>query len=129
RTGIANLRVEYNRVHGFYIEVSRGQADKVPADYQRRQTLKNVERYITPELKLFEDQVLSARERSLTREKFLFEGLLDELTIWASRISVCASALAEIDTLAALAEHAQQNDWTAPVLSAHTEITIDAGRH
>lgn len=129
RTGISNLRVEYNRVHGFYIEVSRGQADKVPADYQRRQTLKNVERYITPELKVFEDQVLSARERSLTREKYLFDTVLDELTTWSGPLSVCASALAEIDTLAALAEHAQQNNWTAPKLTEQKTIDITAGRH
>ncbi len=129
RTGITNLRVEYNRVHGYYIEVSRGQADKVPADYQRRQTLKNVERYITPELKTFEDQVLSARDRSLSREKHLFDTLLDELRAWATPISACAAALAEIDTLASLAEHAQQNDWIAPTLSEQTEIIIDAGRH
>ncbi|NYT65903.1 DNA mismatch repair protein MutS [Alcaligenaceae bacterium] len=129
RTGISNIRVEYNRVHGYYIEVSRGQADKVPADYQRRQTLKNVERYITPELKTFEDQVLSARDRSLSREKFLFDTLLDELRVWATPLSTCAAALAEIDTLAALAEHAQQNDWVAPTLSEQTEIIIDAGRH
>src|SRR5690606_35675774 len=76
RTGIANLRVEYNRVHGFFIEVSRGQADKVPDDYRRRQTLKNVERYITPELKAWEDKVLSARDRSLGREKLLYEQIL-----------------------------------------------------
>lgn len=129
RTGIANIRVEYNRVHGYYIEVSRGQADKVPADYQRRQTLKNVERYITPELKTFEDQVLSARERSLAREKHLFDTLLDELRVWATPLSTCAAAMAEIDSLAALAEHAQQNDWVAPTLSEQTEILIEAGRH
>ena len=129
RTGIATLRVEFNRVHGFYIEVSRGQADKVPADYRRRQTLKNAERYITPELKTWEDKVLSAKDRSLAREKWLFEGLLDQLAPHAPALSSCAVALAEIDVLAALAEHARQNGWTAPQLCDESEITIEAGRH
>ncbi|WP_233582939.1 DNA mismatch repair protein MutS [Candidimonas sp. SYP-B2681] len=129
RTGIATLRVEFNRVHGFYIEVSRGQADKVPADYRRRQTLKNAERYITPELKSWEDKVLSAKDRSLTREKWLFENLLDEFARYAPALSQCASALAEIDALASLAEHARLNDWTAPQLSQKNEIQIEAGRH
>ncbi len=129
RTGITNLRVEFNRVHGFFIEVSRGQADKVPADYRRRQTLKNAERYITPELKTWEDKILSAKERSLTREKWLFEGLLDQLSVHAGALSVCAAALAEIDALSALAEHAYLNDWTAPELTEGSEIVIEAGRH
>ncbi len=129
RTGIANLRVEFNRVHGFYIEVSRGQADKVPADYRRRQTLKSAERYITPELKTWEDKVLSAKDRSLTREKWLFENLLDECALYAPALSQCASALAEVDALAALAEHAQMNNWVAPGLSGDNQIVIEAGRH
>ncbi len=129
RTGIATLRVEFNRVHGFFIEVSRGQADKVPADYRRRQTLKNAERYITPELKAWEDKVLSAKDRSLSREKWLFENLLDQLAPHAPALSACAGALAEIDALAALAEHARLNDWVAPALSDASEILIEAGRH
>jgi DNA mismatch repair protein MutS len=129
RTGITTLRVEFNRVHGFYIEVSRAQSDKVPVDYRRRQTLKNAERYITPELKTWEDKVLSAKDRSLSREKWLFENLLDELSAFAPVLSQCAAALAEIDALAALAEHAQANDWTAPELSEGNEIAIEAGRH
>jgi DNA mismatch repair protein MutS len=129
RTGIANLRVEFNRVHGFYIEVSRGQADNVPADYRRRQTLKNAERYITPELKGWEDKVLSAKERSLTREKWLFETLLDQLAGYAGALSQCAAALAEVDALAALADHALLNGWTAPDLIEDNEIVIEAGRH
>ncbi|NYT69355.1 DNA mismatch repair protein MutS [Pusillimonas noertemannii] len=129
RTGIANLRVEYNRVHGFFIEVTRGQADKVPADYRRRQTLKNAERYITPELKTWEDKVLSAKDRSLSREKWLFEQVLDQLAPFAAQLSSCASALAEIDALAALAEHARSNDWVAPQLTDAPEIIIEAGRH
>ncbi|WP_026067591.1 DNA mismatch repair protein MutS [Pusillimonas noertemannii] len=129
RTGIANLRVEYNRVHGFFIEVTRGQADKVPADYRRRQTLKNAERYITPELKTWEDKVLSAKDRSLSREKWLFEQVLDQLAPFAAQLSSCASALAEIDAQAALAEHARSNDWVAPQLGDAPEIIIEAGRH
>ena len=129
RTGIANLRVEYNRVHGFFIEVTRGQADKVPADYRRRQTLKNAERYITPELKTWEDKVLSAKDRSLSREKWLFEHVLDQLAPFAAQLSSCASALAEIDAQAALAEHARSNDWVAPQLGDAPEIIIEAGRH
>ena len=129
RTGIPTLRVEYNRVHGFYIEVSRGQADKVPTEYRRRQTLKNAERYITPELKTWEDKVLSAKDRSLSREKWLFENLLNQLADYAPALSQCAIALAEIDALAALAEHAQENDWTAPELRTGNEIIIEAGRH
>jgi len=129
RTGIPNLRVEFNRVHGFYIEVTRGQADKVPADYRRRQTLKNAERYITPELKSWEDKVLSAKDRSLAREKWLFEQLLDELGLHARALASCAAALAEIDALASLAEHARRNDWVAPQLGQESEIVIQAGRH
>jgi len=129
RTGIANLRVEYNRVHGFYIEVTNGQADKVPDDYRRRQTLKNAERYITPELKTWEDKVLSAQDRSLAREKWLFEQVLDVLATHVRPLSDCAGALAELDTLAALAEHARRHDWAAPELSEQADIEIEAGRH
>ena len=128
RTGISNLRVEFNRVHGFYIEVTKGQTAKVPEDY-RRQTLKNAERYITPELKTWEDKVLSAQDRSLAREKWLFEQLLDVLAEHVRPLSDCAAALAELDTLAALAEHARRHDWVAPELSEQADIDIDAGRH
>lgn len=129
RSGIANLRVEFNRVHGFYIEVSKGQADKVPENYRRRQTLKNAERYITPELKTWEDRVLSAQDRSLAREKWLYEQVLDTLAPHVRALSDCAGALAELDCLAALAEHARRHDWNAPELSEDAEIEIDAGRH
>jgi DNA mismatch repair protein MutS len=129
RTGIANLRVEYNRVHGFFIEVSKGQTDKVPDDYRRRQTLKNAERYITPELKTWEDKVLSAKDRSLSREKWLFEHVLNELAAHAPALSLCASAMAEIDALGALASHARQNDWVAPELVESSDIHVQAGRH
>lgn len=129
RTGISTLRVEFNRVHGFFIEVSRVQADKVPEDYRRRQTLKNAERYITPELKAWEDKVLSAQDRSLAREKWLFEQVLQELMPMAQALSQCASACAELDVLVALAHHAQHHDWVAPSLLDHTAIEITAGRH
>ncbi|MCQ9615780.1 DNA mismatch repair protein MutS [Paenalcaligenes niemegkensis] len=129
RTGIANLRVEFNRVHGFFIEVSRGQVDKVPDDYRRRQTLKNVERYITPELKEWEDKVLSAKERSLAREKYLFDELLNTLRPFSASLSNCASALAEIDALGSMAQHALLNDWVAPTLSQQPGLWIEAGRH
>lgn len=129
RTGITNLRVEYNRVHGFFIEVTKGQLDKVPDDYRRRQTLKNAERFITPELKQWEDKILSAQERSLAREKWLFEDLLDQLSAAVSPLSATAAALAEIDTLAALAHHAKMNAWVAPELLQAPVIDIDAGRH
>ena len=102
RTGIGNLRVEYNKVHGFYIEVTRGQTDKVPDDYRRRQTLKNAERYITPELKTFEDKALSAQERALARERSLYDALLQALLPFIPDCQRVASALAELDLLAAL---------------------------
>lgn len=129
RTGIPTLRVEFNRVHGFFIEVSRAQADKVPEDYRRRQTLKNAERYITPELKSWEDKVLSAQDRSLAREKWLYEQVLQALLPMAQALSQCASACAELDVLVALAHHAQHHDWVAPTLLEHTAIEITAGRH
>ena len=129
RTGINTLKVEYNRVHGFFIEVSRAQADKVPTEYRRRQTLKNAERFITPELKEWEDKVLSAKERSLNREKILFDALLQTLTSYAPTLSQVAATLAEVDTLASFARHALDNNWVAPTLSEHPEIQIQAGRH
>lgn len=129
RTGISNLKVEYNRVHGFFIEVSRAQADHVPTEYRRRQTLKNVERFITPELKEWEDKVLSAKDRSLNREKHLFDELLARLSAYAAPLAVIASAIAQIDVLASFARHAIENDWVAPKLSNHPEVRIQAGRH
>ena len=129
RTGIATLRVEFNRVHGFFIEVSRAQAEKVPGDYRRRQTLKNAERYITPELKSWEDKVLSAQDRSLAREKWLFVQLLEQLTSTVKQLAQCASACAALDALVSLAHHAQHHQWVAPTLLAHTAIEITAGRH
>jgi len=129
RTGIANLRVEYNKVHGFYIEVTHGQTDKVPDDYRRRQTLKNAERYITPELKAFEDKALSAQERALSREKYLYEQVLQQLAAHIDTLQRIARAIAELDTLAALAEHAQRHNWCAPHLIAEPSISIEQGRH
>ncbi|TSH89146.1 DNA mismatch repair protein MutS [Verticiella sediminum] len=129
RTGIANLRVEFNRVHGFYIEVTRGQTDRVPDDYRRRQTLKNVERYITPELKTWEDKVLSAQERALAREKWLFEQLLDSLAPYVPALATCAAALAELDALASLAAHARDHGWVPPELLDEACIEMEQGRH
>lgn len=129
RSGISNLRVEFNRVHGFYIEVSRGQADKVPDDYRRRQTLKNAERFITPELKAWEDKVLSSQDRALAREKQLFENVLDALQPFVGALTAAAAALAELDAMSALACHARRHDWVAPTLCDTAEIDIEAGRH
>ena len=129
RSGIATLKVEYNRVHGFYIEVSRAQSDKVPDDYRRRQTLKNAERYITPELKAFEDKALSAQGRALAREKMLFEALLASLTPHVPALLDVAAALAEIDVLASQAERATTLKLCAPDYSAEPGIVIRGGRH
>lgn len=129
RTGIANLRVEYNRVHGFYIEVTQANSDKVPQDYRRRQTLKNAERYITPELKSFEDKALSANERALAREKLLYEEILDALAEHIPALQEIARLIAGLDTLAALADCALRYDWRAPVFTDTPGIHIDGGRH
>jgi DNA mismatch repair protein MutS len=129
RTGIANLRVEYNKVHGFYIEVTHGQTTKVPDDYRRRQTLKNAERYITPELKAFEDKALSAQERALIREKALYEQILQDLAPHIGTLQNIAHALAQLDTLVALADHAARHGWCVPRLVAEPAIQIVQGRH
>ncbi len=129
RTGISTLKVEYNRVHGFYIEVSRAQSEKVPDDYRRRQTLKNAERYITPELKTFEDKALSAQDRALAREKLLYEKLLGDLAPHIPALQRAAAALAEIDLLATFASRASALDWCAPQFTDDAVIEIDGGRH
>ena len=129
RTGISTLKVEYNRVHGFYIEVSRAQSDNVPDDYRRRQTLKNAERYITPELKTFEDKALSAQDRALAREKLLYEKLLNDLALHVPALQLVSSALAELDLLATFAERAAALDWNAPEFGDDHGIDIEAGRH
>jgi DNA mismatch repair protein MutS len=129
RTGIANLRVQFNKVHGFYIEVTQGQLDKVPGDYLRRQTLKNAERFITPELKAFEDKALSAQERALAREKLLYDQLLDQLQIHLEPLTALARGLAGLDALAALAERARTLGWCRPAFVKEPCIDIEAGRH
>ncbi|MDO8276000.1 MAG: DNA mismatch repair protein MutS [Serpentinimonas sp.] len=129
RSGIANLRVQFNKVHGFYIEITQGQLDRVPADYRRRQTLKNAERFITPELKAFEDQVLGAQERALAREKWLYEALLEELQPHLGALAELARALAALDALCALAERSLTLDWCAPEFSPEPGLEIRAGRH
>jgi DNA mismatch repair protein MutS len=129
RTGIANLRVQYNKVHGFYIEVTQGQAGKVPEDYRRRQTLKNAERFITPELKTFEDKALSAQERALSREKFLYELLLDQLQPFIGALTQAATAIATLDALCALAERSLSLNWSAPQFTQEPCIQITGGRH
>ncbi|MEW5903381.1 MAG: DNA mismatch repair protein MutS [Pseudomonadota bacterium] len=129
RTGIDKLKVEYNRVHGFYIEVSVANADKVPDDYRRRQTLKNVERYITPELKAFEDKALSANDRALAREKWLYDQLLDALAPSIPQLQNIAAAIAELDVLATFAERAATLNFCAPQFSDDARIEIKQGRH
>ncbi|MGB5245106.1 MAG: DNA mismatch repair protein MutS [Woeseia sp.] len=129
RSGISTLKLGYNRVHGYYIEISKGQAAKAPADYTRRQTLKGAERYITPELKEFEDKVLGARERALTREKIIYEELLDALCEVLADLQQTAAALAEIDVLACFAERAEALRLTEPVIVTEPCIEIRGGRH
>jgi len=129
RTGIANLRVEYNRVHGFFIEVSQGQLTKVPDDYRRRQTMKNAERFITPELKAFEDKALSAGERALAREKFLYAQVLITLAPFVSALHALARAAAELDGYCANARNAVTLKLTQPILTTDDRLHIEAGRH
>jgi DNA mismatch repair protein MutS len=129
RTGIGGLKVGYNRVHGYYIELGRSQADQVPADYIRRQTLKGAERYVTPELKRFEDEVLGSRERALAREKELYEALLGRLAESLAPLQHSAEAIATLDVLANLAERARALDWSRPRLTDEAIIEIDEGRH
>jgi DNA mismatch repair protein MutS len=129
RSGIANLRVEYNRVHGFYIEVTHANADKVPDDYRRRQTLKNAERYITPELKAFEDKALSAQERALAREKLLYDELLARLGEDIPVLQRIARAVALLDGLAAFAAISVRANWSRPQFEDTFMLEIEAGRH
>jgi DNA mismatch repair protein MutS len=129
RSGISTLKVEYNRVHGFYIEVSTAQSINVPIDYHRRQTLKNAERYITPELKAFEDKALSANDRALAREKQLYEQLLEQLQPFIPPLQRIASALAEIDVLATFSERSVTLNFNAPQFSTEGILNITQGRH
>ncbi|WP_363800928.1 DNA mismatch repair protein MutS [Lysobacter firmicutimachus] len=128
-SGIPTLKVGYNRVHGYYLEISKAQADKAPTHYTRRQTLSNAERYITEELKQFEDKVLSARERALARERLLYEQLLDALNERLEPLKRCAAALSELDVLCAFAERAASLDWSLPELSEQPGLRIERGRH
>ena len=130
QTGLSTLKVGFNRVHGYFIEVSKGQsAAGLPAEYMRRQTLKNAERYITPELKEFEDQILSAKSKALAREKELYEALLDEIAESLPALLVCASGLAELDVLNNFAERATSLEYSRPVLRGAPGIEIGGGRH
>jgi DNA mismatch repair protein MutS len=129
RTGIANLRVEFNRVHGFFIEVTQGQLDKVPVEYKRRQTMKNAERFITPELKAFEDKALAAGERALAREKSLYEALVADLAAHLGRLQAIAQSAAELDALGALAASAEALGLARPDFTPEDCIEIREGRH
>ncbi|MGE0371504.1 MAG: DNA mismatch repair protein MutS [Gammaproteobacteria bacterium] len=129
RSGIPNLKVSYNRVHGYYIEITRSRAEEVPADYIRRQTLKGAERFITPELKQFEDKVLSARERALAREKHLYDELFELLAPHLQALQASAEAIAELDVLANLAERADSLNLNAPELTDAPSLLIEGGRH
>lgn len=128
-TNIPNLRVQFNKVHGFYIEITNSYKDMVPAHYQRRQTLKNAERYITPELKAFEDKALSAQERALQREKFLFEQILDQLQPHVPGLTRVAQAIAALDVLCTLAERSLTLNWSKPEFTSVPCIEIEGGRH
>jgi len=129
RSGIPSLKLAYNRVSGFFIEISRSQADNVPKDYIRRQTVKNAERFITPELKSFEDKVLGAREKALARERELYEQVLTQLVDRLASLQHTAAALSSLDCLAALAERAAQQNWVEPKLVSETRLEIRGGRH
>ncbi|NNF50879.1 MAG: DNA mismatch repair protein MutS [Gammaproteobacteria bacterium] len=129
RTGVATLKVGYNRVHGYYIEIGRSRDLDVPPEYQRRQTLKNAERYITPELKEFEDKVLSAKERALAREKHIYETLIDRLADNLTELQNTSAALAEADVLLNLAARAMKLSLVRPALTDSASIEIEAGRH
>ena len=129
RTGLSQLKLGYNRVQGFFIEIPRSQADNVPTEYLRRQTVKNAERFITPELKTFEDKVLGAREKSLAREKALYDALLDDLCSRLGALQDTAAAVSELDALGALAERAVSLRWSAPTLSSQPTLRITGGRH
>ncbi|HYY17099.1 MAG TPA: DNA mismatch repair protein MutS, partial [Gammaproteobacteria bacterium] len=129
RTQIPTLKVGYNRIHGYYIEVSRSAADRVPADYHRRQTLKTTERYLIPELQAFENRVLSAAERTLAKEKVLYEQVLDRLIAQLPALQQSSAALTELDVLTTFAERADTLHFNPPELTATPGLHIEAGRH
>jgi DNA mismatch repair protein MutS len=128
-TGLSTLKVGYNRVHGYYIEISRSQSDQAPASYVRRQTLKNAERFITPELKEFEDKALSSKSRALAREKLLYEQLLDVLGEQLPRLQDTATAISELDVIACLAERSLTLSLCRPILNEKAMVKITGGRH
>jgi len=128
-TGISTLKVGYNRVHGYFIEISRAQSARAPDTYQRRQTLKNAERFITPELKAFEDKALSARSRALAREKALYEALIETLNEQLAALQDSATAVAELDVLATLAERAECLRLCQPEFTEEQVFEVEAGRH
>lgn len=129
RTGISTLKVGYNRIHGYYIEISRAQSDQAPAEYIRRQTLKNAERFITPELKEFEDKALSSKSRALAKEKQLYEELLELLAEHLLSLQSSAAALAELDVLNNLAERAISLRLVQPEFTKELVVDITEGRH
>ena len=128
-TGLSTLKVGYNRVHGYYIEISRQQSDKAPDTYQRRQTLKNVERFITPELKQFEDRALSSRSRALARERFLYEALVERIAEDLVPLQTTSRAICDLDVLACFAERADALSLSRPSFSAEAQLDISNGRH
>ncbi|EQD27956.1 DNA mismatch repair protein MutS, partial [mine drainage metagenome] len=129
RTGIPTLKVEYNRVQGFYIEVTHVHRERIPDNYQRRQTLKNAERYLTPELKAFEERALAAGERALAREKWLYQQVLETLRRFLKELKMLALAIAELDVLACFAERAVALNLAAPEFCGELRMEIEGGRH
>ncbi|MGC1182655.1 DNA mismatch repair protein MutS [Legionella sp.] len=129
RTGLSSLKFGFNNVQGYYIELSKAQSEKAPPHYHRKQTLKNVERYITPELKVFEEKVLSAQVKALAREKWLYDNLLEEIQQSIPELTELARALAQLDVLVTLAERAQSLNWCCPKLVPDSQISIQEGRH
>ena len=129
RTGISSLKVRYNKVFGYYIEISKSKLDRVPEDYDRRQTLTNAERFVTPELKELEARILSAEERAITRERQLYQELVDDLSVHAQRIAAAAATVARLDVLAAFADRARHWGYCRPIMAEETGINISEGRH
>ena len=129
RSGIPQLKLAYNRVQGFFIEIPRAHAERVPADYLRRQTVKSAERFITPELKRFEDEVLGARDKALARERELYENVLGELIAQLPALQQSAGAIASIDALASLTERSDALGWVAPTLVEEPVYAVESGRH
>ena len=129
RTGIAKLKIGFNKVFGYYIEISRSAADKVPADYVRKQTIKNAERFITEELKKYEDEILTAQEKALELEHRLFEKVRTEMTNYIARLQALAEALANIDCLTGFGFVARQRRYVRPEMTTAKELVIEEGKH